>query len=290
MGARSRRLSELSKMARALGNCCLPSPPSPGRTSAAKSRCSGARLGQVAAAGGNHCLVRHYARLADLECAARQPRNGLAPVRAGQHKLELVEDGEQREAAALAQQRVPGPGGPGNGVLLQASPLSVLALAALPGADQVTALIEPWAEIVRGLDLPYWLLHWGHPGNMAVVLFAMGGYGSWLGWQIRLSDDAAVKAKAKEAHPKILAGLFFFFTAGAVGGVTSLVTTGKPIFESPHALTGFIGLALLTIQTLLPVFFEGNPSIRSVHAWFGSGIMALFLVHFALGLQLGFSS
>ena len=25
--------------------------------------------------------------------------------------------------------------------------------------------------------------------SQAVVLFAMGGYGSYLGWQIRLSDD-----------------------------------------------------------------------------------------------------
>ncbi len=32
-------------------------------------------------------------------------------------------------------------------------------------------------------------VHWGHPGNMFVVLSAMGGYGSYLGWQIRLSDD-----------------------------------------------------------------------------------------------------
>jgi hypothetical protein len=26
-------------------------------------------------------------------------------------------------------------------------------------------------------------------GNMAVVLLAMGGYGSYLGWQIRTSED-----------------------------------------------------------------------------------------------------
>jgi hypothetical protein len=34
------------------------------------------------------------------------------------------------------------------------------------------------------------LVHWGHPGNMLVVLLAMGGYGAvYLGWQIRLSED-----------------------------------------------------------------------------------------------------
>lgn len=34
---------------------------------------------------------------------------------------------------------------------------------------------------------------------------------------------------------------------------------------------------------------QENPGLRSVHGILGSGIMTLFLVHFALGLQLGFS-
>lgn len=34
---------------------------------------------------------------------------------------------------------------------------------------------------------------------------------------------------------------------------------------------------------------QGNPGLRNVHGILGSGIMTLFLVHFALGLQLGFS-
>ena len=39
------------------------------------------------------------------------------------------------------------------------------------------------------------------------------------------------KAMARDAHPKILAGMFFFFALGATGGLTSLVTQGKSIFE-----------------------------------------------------------
>lgn len=39
------------------------------------------------------------------------------------------------------------------------------------------------------------------------------------------------KAKAKDLHPKLLAGMFFFFAAGATGGVTALLTSDKPIFE-----------------------------------------------------------
>jgi hypothetical protein len=169
------------------------------------------------------------------------------------------------------------------------SPLPLLFVAALPGAGTVKSLFGPFVELVKSFNLPDWLVHWGHPGNMAVVLFAMGGYGTYLGFRIRFSDDIEEKAKAKDLHPKLLAGMFFFFALGATGGVTSLLTSDKPIFESPHAVTGSIGLALLTIQTILPALFEGNPGLRNVHGILGSGIMTLFLVHAALGLQLGLS-
>ena len=39
------------------------------------------------------------------------------------------------------------------------------------------------------------------------------------------------KAKAKDLHPKLLGGMFFFFALGATGGVTSLLTSDRPIFE-----------------------------------------------------------
>ncbi|CAA6655544.1 unnamed protein product [Spirodela intermedia] len=126
------------------------------------------------------------------------------------------------------------------------------------------------------MDLPGWLVHWGHPANMAVVLFAMGGYGTYLGFRIRFSGDVEEKAKAKDLHPKLLATMFVFFAVGATVG--------------PHAITGAIGLALLTIQAVLPSLFEGNPGLRNVHGLLGSSIMALFLVHAAFGLQLGLSS
>ncbi|GMI80959.1 hypothetical protein like AT2G36885 [Hibiscus trionum] len=169
------------------------------------------------------------------------------------------------------------------------TPLPFLLVAALPGAGTVRSLFGPFVELVKSWNLPDWLVHWGHPGNMAVVLFAMGGYGTYLGFRIRYSDDVEEKAKAKDLHPKLLGGMFFFFALGATGGITSLLTSDKPIFESPHAVTGFIGLTLLTIQTILPTLFEGNPGLRNVHGILGSGIMALFLFHAVLGLQLGLS-
>ncbi|KAM0919850.1 hypothetical protein ACQ4PT_007994 [Festuca glaucescens] len=173
--------------------------------------------------------------------------------------------------------------------LYSLAPYPLLLAALLPGAESVTAAFQPFVEIVKTFNLPDWLVHWGHPGNMAVVLFAMGGYGTYLGFRIKLSDDPEEKAKAKDLHPKLLGGMFFFFAAGATGGVTALLTSGKPIFESPHAVTGIIGLALLTVQSLLPTLFEGNPGLRGAHGLLGSSIMTLFLFHAAFGLQLGLS-
>ncbi|XP_027366727.1 uncharacterized protein LOC113872998 isoform X2 [Abrus precatorius] len=170
-------------------------------------------------------------------------------------------------------------------ILHSFSPFPLLyAAALLPGGEAVRSVFEPFVDLVKSWNLPEWLVHWGHPGNMAVVLFAMGGY-AWCLCSF-LQDE---KAKAKDLHPKLLAGMFFFFALGATGGVTSLLTSDKPIFESPHAVTGVIGLALLTIQTILPALFEGNPGLRNVHGILGSGIMTLFLIHAAFGLQLGLS-
>ncbi|XP_050241908.1 protein PTST homolog 3, chloroplastic-like [Quercus robur] len=132
------------------------------------------------------------------------------------------------------------------------------------------------------------------------------------------SDDVE-KAMAKDLHPKLLAGMFFFFALGATGGITALLTSDKPIFESPHAVTGLTGLALLTLQATLPALFEVImifEDLNSIVFFFlylfpvlsisfsffffffffffftlilGSGIMTLFLVHAALGFQLGLS-
>lgn len=84
-------------------------------------------------------------------------------------------------------------------------------------------------------------VHWGHPGNMAVVLLAMGGYGAgYLGWQIRTGTDGDVVAKAREAHPKLAAGMAMFFALGAVGGTMSLIMQGKSVFERCAADTGLV--------------------------------------------------
>ena len=58
---------------------------------------------------------------------------------------------------------------------------------------------------------------------------------------------------------------------------------------SPHVSTGLWGLGLLLLQGMLSLFFEEDESLRTAHAYLGTGIMALFVVHAFLGLQLGLS-
>lgn len=156
--------------------------------------------------------------------------------------------------------------------------------------NPIRAFLEPQADYFSTLNLPEPLVHWGHPANMAVVLAAMGGYGAlYLGWQIRLSDDPDVVEQAKDQHPKLAAGMTIFFGLGALGGMMSLLMQGKDIFSSPHFVSGMLGLSALALQAMLPLFFNDDPNARGIHAFLGTGIMALFVVHAALGLQLGLS-
>ncbi|KAL3536232.1 hypothetical protein ACH5RR_004693 [Cinchona calisaya] len=158
----------------------------------------------------------------------------------------------------------------------------------------VSSLFGSYIKFVKSLNPPDWLVHWSHPANMAIVLFVMGGYGTYLGFRIRVSRDVITlkifirrrrpNSKAKDLHPKVVGWMFFFFALGTTGGIVSLLTQDKPIFESPHAVTGFIGLTLLTLQSILPSLFEGNPRLINLHAILGSGILTFFLA--ALGLQL----
>jgi hypothetical protein len=88
---------------------------------------------------------------------------------------------------------------------------------------------------------------------------------------------------------QLMAGMTFFFSLGALGGMISMVMQGKPAFESSHFLTGSAGLVLLYLQGMLSLFFEDDPNARSAHAYLGTAVMALFFAHMLVGIKLGLS-
>jgi hypothetical protein len=152
--------------------------------------------------------------------------------------------------------------------------------------------LKPIADWFTGLGVPEPIVHWGHPAMMGIVLFVMGSFVGLTGWKSRtLSEkdpDAALKNRLN--HRKIAPLMFVFIALGYTGGVLSLVMQNKSIFESPHFWTGSAIIGLLSINGLLAATqFGGQGSLRSAHAYLGSAALLLFVVHAALGLNLGLS-
>merc|ERR1719440_726005 len=92
--------------------------------------------------------------------------------------------------------------------------------------------------------------------TVSTVLFAMGGYGAYLGWQTRFGNGNEVYAltlgeTVRELHPKLMGGALFFFLLGGQGGLVLLATAGQPILASAHSSSAVIGIGLLIAQAVL---------------------------------------
>ncbi len=159
--------------------------------------------------------------------------------------------------------------------------------------ENLAQLLEPIAMQFRALNLPEPLTHWGHPFFMSIVMFAMGGYGAYAGWKGRLltATDPEAAMKNKTDHKKIMPAMFGFMAIGATGGILSLVIQKHAVMASPHFLTATIVLTFLAINSLISFTgFGGNkPELRKLHAYFGSTIMGMMIVHALMGLKLGLS-
>jgi Protein of unknown function (DUF4079) len=159
--------------------------------------------------------------------------------------------------------------------------------------EQLSQLLEPIASQFRALSLPEPLTHWGHPFFMSIVMFAMGGYGAYAGWKGRLltATEPELAIESKTEHRKIMPVMFAFMAIGATGGVLSLVIQKHAVMSSPHFWTASVLLTFLAINALIAGtgFGDNKPEFRKFHAYFGSTILILMVVHALMGLKLGLS-
>jgi Protein of unknown function (DUF4079) len=159
--------------------------------------------------------------------------------------------------------------------------------------EQLSQLLEPLASQFRALNLPELLTHWGHPFFMSIVMFVMGGYGAYAGWKgrILMASDPKAAIESKGEHRKIMPVMFAMMAIGATGGVLSLVIQKHAVMASPHFLTASIVLIFLAINSLISFtgFGGDKPELRKVHAYFGSTILVMMIVHALMGLKLGLS-
>ena len=156
---------------------------------------------------------------------------------------------------------------------------------------QLSQTLEPIAAWFRTLNTPEAIVHWGHPAMMGIVAFVMGGYIAYAGWQGRLAADKDTQLKYRADHRKLAPLMTLFITMGYTGGVLSLVMQKQPILQSPHFWTGTAVVLLLWTNGLISItgFGGDKPALRMTHAYIGSVVMLLLIVHAAFGLKLGLS-
>ncbi len=158
-------------------------------------------------------------------------------------------------------------------------------------ATKLAESLQPIADQFKSFNIPAPVTHWGHPFFMAIVILAMGSFVAISGWRSRTATDTEVIVKNKADHRKVAPLMTVFLATGYTGGLLSLVMQSKPLLESPHFITGSVILTLLAINGVISLTgFGGNKQfLRNAHAYLGSAIVVLLVVHAFLGLKLGLS-
>jgi F0F1-type ATP synthase membrane subunit c/vacuolar-type H+-ATPase subunit K len=156
---------------------------------------------------------------------------------------------------------------------------------------KLAEILEPIAAWFRSLNVPEPIVHWGHPAMMGIVIFVLGSYVAYAGWQGRIAADKDVAIKNRADHRKLAPLMFIFMALGYTGGLLSLVMQKQPIMESPHFWTGSSVLMLLGINGAISLngFGGNNQGLRNLHAYLGSTAFLVLIIHAILGFRLGIS-
>jgi fucose 4-O-acetylase-like acetyltransferase len=156
---------------------------------------------------------------------------------------------------------------------------------------KLAEILEPIAGWFRSLNVPEPIVHWGHPAMMGIVIFVLGSYVAYAGWQGRIAPDKDVAIKNRADHRKLAPLMFTFMALGYTGGLLSLVMQKQPIMESPHFWTGSSVLLVLVINGAISLsgFGGNNQGLRNLHAYLGSTAFLVLIIHAILGFKLGLS-
>ncbi|MBF2067498.1 MAG: DUF4079 domain-containing protein [Calothrix sp. C42_A2020_038] len=156
---------------------------------------------------------------------------------------------------------------------------------------KLAEILEPIAAWFRSLNVPEPIVHWGHPVMMSIVIFVLGSYVVYAGWQGRIASDKEVALKNRVDHRKLAPLMFTFMALGYTGGLLSLVMQKQPIMESPHFWTGSSVLILLAINGAISLsgFAGNNQGLRNLHTYLGSTAFLVLIAHAILGFKLGMS-
>lgn len=156
---------------------------------------------------------------------------------------------------------------------------------------KLAEILEPIAAWFRSLNVPEPIVHWGHPAMMGIVIFVLGSYVAYAGWQGRIAADKDVAIKNRADHRKLAPLMFTFMALGYTGGLLSLVMQKQPIMESPHFWTGSSVLMILGINGAISLngFGGNNQGLRNLHAYLGSTAFLVLIIHAILGFRLGIS-
>jgi hypothetical protein len=157
------------------------------------------------------------------------------------------------------------------------------------------AALESVARAFKTLDMPDWLVQWGHPAMMGFMVAGMGVPGAAFGWAGRTNGNKKEGVAQKRTHESVMLAFLLLAGLGGLGGTLSVAMQGYDVWTTAHAKSAAVILGLLLASaayayTGFALGTDGSPRARlqgrTIHAWFGTAVMSLFALHAYLGVKI----